>query len=169
MKRLTKKLIALLYTLLVFTLPSLSQSDYDKEGNSMIEQNTTISPFTLDDQFGKTHTIDKMPRLLICSFGKETGQLISSYFNTKLEEYLALHDIKLMADVSGIPSLLRKTIILPKMKKYNFEILLSTESKFSKNFPRQEDKLTVLKIQDHTVIDILFVADEKELKETIEG
>ncbi len=135
----------------------------------MIEQNTTIEPFSLNDQFGTPHTLEKMPRLLICSFGKETGKLISSYFNAQMGEYLALHDIKLMADVSGVPSLLRKTIIVPKMKKYNFEILLSTESKFSKSFPREENKLTVLKIQDHTVIDILFVGDEAELKATIEG
>jgi hypothetical protein len=169
MKSLTRKLISVLYLLLLITLPSLSQSDDYKKGNSMIEQNSTIEPFTLNDQFGTTHTLEKMPRLLICSFGKGTGKLISSYFNAQIDEYLALHDIKLMADVSGVPSLLRKTIILPKMKKYSFEILLSTESKFSKSFPQKDDMLTVLKIQDTTVIDILFVKDEAELKATIEG
>ncbi|RUM74716.1 MAG: hypothetical protein DSZ11_03535 [Sulfurovum sp.] len=134
----------------------------------MIEQNSTIQPFTLNDQFGKEHNINTLPKFLICSFGKETGKLISSYFNAQSSDYLAKHDIKLMADVSGVPSILRKTIIIPKMKKNSFEILLSTEKDFSKQFPIQDDQLTVLKIEGNVVKEILFVGDELKLKETIE-
>lgn len=134
----------------------------------MIEQNSTIQPFTLNDQFGKEHNINTLPKLLICSFGKETGKLISSYFNAQSSDYLAQHDIKLLADVSGVPSILRKTIIIPKMKKNSFEILLSTEKDFSKQFPTQDDQLTVLKIEGDAVKEILFVGDELKLKETIE-
>jgi len=168
MKRLTIELISGLLLLLLFTLPSLSDS-YKEKGNRMIEQKTTLEPFTLNDQFGKEHQLEKMPRLLICSFGKETGKLISSYFNAQESGYLEQHNIKLMADVSGVPSLLRKTIIIPKMKKYNFEILLSTESKFSKQFPTEEDKLTVLQIENNQIEKIFFVVDEAELKAVIEG
>ena len=139
-----------------------------KKGLSMIEQNSTIQPFTLNDQFGKEHNINTLPKLLICSFGKETGKLISSYFNAQSSDYLAQHDIKLLADVSGVPSILRKTIIIPKMKKNSFEILLSTEKDFSKQFPTQDDQLTVLKIEGDVVKEILFVGDELKLKETIE-
>ena len=134
----------------------------------MIEINSTIEAFTLKDQFGKEHTIEQMPKILICSFGKNTGKLISSYFNTK-ENYLATHNIKLMADVSGVPSLLRKTIIVPKMKKYNFKILLSTDSNFSKTFPIQENALTVIKIEKSIVQEVVFASNEDELKKAIEG
>jgi hypothetical protein len=168
MKRLTTKLILGLLLSLLFTLPSLSQSD-EKKGHFMIEKNSTIEPFTLNDQFGKEHNLATLPKLLICSFGKETGKLISNYFNAQDADYLGKHDIKLMADVSSVPSLLRSTFILPKMKKYSFEILISTESKFSKRFPREEDKLTVLEIENGVVQEIVFVADEARLKESIEG
>ena len=168
MKCLTKKLIWGLLLSLLFTLPSLSDS-YTTKGDRMIEQNSTIEPFTLNDQFGKEHTLEKMPKLLICSFGKETGKLISNYFNAKDTNYLAQHDIKLMADISSVPSLLRGTFILPKMKKYSFEILISSDSKFSERFPREEDKLTVLKIENGVVGEIVFVDDEADLKESVEG
>ncbi|SFV59788.1 FAD/FMN-containing dehydrogenases [hydrothermal vent metagenome] len=134
----------------------------------MIEQNSTIDPFTLNDQFGKEHTLEKMPKLLICSFGKDTGVLISNYFNAQDSDYLEKHDIKLMADVSSVPSLLRKTFILPKMKKYSFEVLISTDSKFSELFPKEEDKLTVLKLENGVVKEIVYVANEAELKKSIE-
>ena len=168
MKRLTTKLILGLLLSLLFTLPSLGDS-YKTKGYRMIEQNSTIEPFTLNDQFGKEHTIEKMPKLLICSFEKDTGVLISNYFNAQDADYLTKHDVKLMADVSSIPSLLRSTFILPKMKKYNFEILISTDSKFSELFPREEDKLTVLKLENGVVKETIFVSDEAELKEIIEG
>ena len=168
MKRLTTKLLLSLLLLLLFTLPSLGDS-YNTKGYKMIEQNSTIAPFTLNDQFGKEHNLTQMPKLLICSFGKDTGKLISDYFNAQSSDYLESNEIKLMADVSGVPSLLRKTIIVPKMKKYNFEILLSTDSDFSNNFPKKEDSLTVLKLDGDKVVEILFVADEAGLKEAIEG
>jgi len=135
----------------------------------MIKQNSTIEQFTLNDQFGVEHTIEDMPRILICSFGKESGKLISSYFNLKSADYLMDNNIRLMADVSGVPSLLRKTIIVPKMKKYTFNILLSTESEFMQQFPQEEDSLTVLKLDNGIVQEILFVNDEAGLKEAIEG
>ena len=128
-----------------------------------------MQPFTLKDQFGKEHTITTMPKIMIISFGKETGQLISSYFNELGSEYLTKHDIKLIADVSGVPSLLRKTIIVPKMKKYNFEILLSTDKSFTEQFPKKDDKLTVLKIENNKIVDTIFVDSEAMLKGVIEG
>jgi hypothetical protein len=135
----------------------------------MIEKNSTLVPFTLNDQFGNEHNLSILPKLLICSFGKESGKLISDYFNAQSSDYLAEHDVKLMADVSAVPSLLRKTIIVPKMKKYGFEILLSTEADFSKEFPQQADKLTVLKLENGVVQEVLFVGNEAELKASIEG
>jgi len=128
-----------------------------------------MQPFTLKDQFGKEHTITTMPKIMIISFGKETGQLISSYFNELGSEYLTKHDIKLIADVSGVPSLLRKTIIVPKMKKYNFEILLSTDKSFTEQFAKKDDKLTVLKIENGDIVDTIFVDSEAMLKGVIEG
>jgi len=167
MKRLTIKLILRLLLSLLFTLSSLGNS-YTNKGHTMIEQNSTIDPFTLNDQFGKEHTLETMPKLLICSFGKDTGVLISNYFNAQGAEYLEKHDIKLLADVSSVPSLLRKTFILPKMKKYSFEVLISTDSKFSELFPKEEDKLTVLKLENGVVKKIVYVANEAELKKSIE-
>jgi len=134
----------------------------------MIDINATIEPFTLNDQFGVEHNIEVRPKFLICSFGKSTGKLISSYFDAKDKEYLNKYDIELLADVSGVPSLLRKTIVIPKMKKYSFEILLSDDKKFSKNFPQKEDNLTVIKMENGVVKNIIYCSDEDELKDAIE-
>ena len=135
----------------------------------MIDINATIEPFTLNDQFGVEHNIQVRPKILICSFGKSTGTLISSYFNARDKEYLSKHDIELIADVSGVPLLLRKTIIVPKMKKYNFEILLSDKKEFSRKFPQKENNLTVIKMENGVVKEITFCSDEAELKDAIEN
>jgi hypothetical protein len=140
-----------------------------KKEIDMIEVNSTLAPFTLNDQFGEETAVEKMPKILICSFGKESGKLISDYFNAQDANYLENHDIKLFADVAGIPSLLRKTIILPKMKKYSFKILLSDNADFSKQFPKEEESLTVLKIENNSVNTISFVKDEASLKASIEN
>jgi len=168
MKRLTKKLILGLLLSLLFTASSLGNS-YTNKGYKMIEQNSTIEPFALNDQFGEEQNLTQMPKLLICSFGKASGTLISSYFNAQNSDYLAKNSIKLMADVSGVPSLLRKTIIVPKMKKNSFSILLITDKEFGKQFPQQDDSLTVLKIEENMVKEISFASDESALKQAIEG
>ena len=135
----------------------------------MIDINATIEPFKLNDQFGVEHNIQIRPKILICGFGKSTGKLISSYFDAQDKEYLNKHDIELMADVSSVPSLLRKTIIVPKMKKYSFEILLSDDKTFSKQFPVKEDNLTVIRMENGIVTEITFCSDEDELRDAIEG
>ena len=135
----------------------------------MIDINTTIAPFILNDQFGIEHNIEVRPKILICSFGKKTGKLISRYFEQRDKDYLIKYDIEMIADVSAIPSILRKTIILPKMKKYSFEILLSADKKFSNSFPQKSDNLTVIKMENGVVTEISFCSDEDELKDAIEG
>ena len=135
----------------------------------MIDINTTIEPFILNDQFGIEHNIEVRPKILICSFGKKTGKLISRYFGEKDKDYLIKYDIEMIADVSAIPSILRRTILLPKMKKYNFEILLSTDKTFTKEFPTKEDNLTVIRMKNGVVTEITFASDEYELKDAIEG
>ena len=168
MKNLTKKLILGLLLSLFFTLPSLGQPNETK-GYNMIKHNSILTPFTLHDQFGKEHNLSQFPKLLICSFGKESGKLISNYFNNQNNNYLTNHEIKLIADVSSVPSLLRSAFILPKMKRYNFKILLSDDADFSKQFPREDDSLTILKIDNNVVTSISFVKDEATLKTSIEG
>ena len=135
----------------------------------MIDINTTIEPFILEDQFGTQHNIQVRPKILICSFGKNTGQLISEYFGEKGKDYLNQYDIELIADVSHVPSLLRKTMIIPKMKKYSFEILLSSDKTFSEQFPHKEENLTILKLENGVVKEIIYAKDADELKDAIEG
>ncbi len=135
----------------------------------MIDINATVEPFTLQDQFGVEHNIQVRPKILIFTFGKSTGKLISDYFGKQGSDYLTQHDIELIADVSGVPSLLRKTIIVPKMKKYSFEILLSSEKAFSQQFPEKADNLTILKLENGVVKEIVYAKDEDELKDAIEG
>jgi hypothetical protein len=135
----------------------------------MIDINATVEPFTLNDQFGVEHNIQIRPKILICSFGKSTGKIISSYFDAQGKEYIKKYGIELMADVSSVPSFLRKTIIVPKMKKYSFEILLSDDEKFSNQFPSKEDSLTIIKMENGVVSEIIYASNEDELKVAIEG
>ncbi len=128
-----------------------------------------MQPFKLNDQFGKEHSVDSMPKMIIVSFGKDTGELIGNYFNTQDSNYLEKYDIKLIADISGVPSLLQKAIIIPKMKKYKFEILLSTDKNFTNQFIKKDGKLTVVKIENGQISDTIFVDSQEMLKGVIEG
>jgi len=128
-----------------------------------------MQPFKLNDQFGKEHSVDSMPKIIIVSFGKDTGELIGNYFNAQDNSYLEKHDIKLIADISGVPSLLQKAIIIPKMKKYKFEILLSKDKDFTNQFTKKDGKLTVLKIENNQTVDTIFVDSQEMLKGVIEG
>lgn len=135
----------------------------------MIEINTTLAPFTLNDQFGDEHKVEYMPKLLICSFQKSTGTLLGEYFTQHDKSYLRQHDILLMADISAVPALLRKTIIIPKMKKYAFRVLLCVEDECGKQFPKEEEKLTILRFENNEIKEILFAGDIPSLQKIIEG
>jgi len=117
----------------------------------------------IKDQFEKEHTVDANTKTILFSATKDESAIIRDFVNEKgKEEFLKSNNIAYIADITGMPSLITKWFAMPKMKKYEFPILLIDEANKDK-FPVKEDMISVISLEDGKVTEIKYVKTKEEL------
>jgi len=119
--------------------------------------NSNIGSFELADQFEKKHTINSDIQTIIFSSEKDTSAALNEFLASKEKGFLEANKTVFVADISGMPSVISYLFALPKMKKYNYNVLL-IEEEGDKRFLKQEEKLTVYKLENGVVTSIEYVS-----------
>jgi hypothetical protein len=120
---------------------------------------------TVKDQFEKENTIDSKIKTVIFSATKEESNTIKEFLASKDKNYLTNNNIAYVADITGMPSLISKWIAIPKMKNYNFSILLIDEDNKSL-FPVEQDKITIMTLENSKITDIKYIKTAQDLAAT---
>ncbi len=124
-----------------------------------------IPTLTVKDQFEKENTIDAKLKTIIFSATKEESNTIKNFLATKDKDYLTTNNIAYVADITGMPSLVSKFFALPKMRDYSFSILLIDEDNKAL-FPVEQDKITIITLDNSKITDIKFIKTTEELAAT---
>ena len=130
---------------------------------------TTIPDFSLKDQHGKTYKLDPAVRLILF-VGKDRrgGETVVKALENTGEGYLERYNTIYIIDTSGIPHLVNKLFVQPKLRKRPYKILLDTGPSVTKDFPLEKDKVTLLYINNHTIEAIEFLGTPEDVKKAIE-
>lgn len=124
-----------------------------------------IPVLTVKDQFEKEFTIDSKVKTIIFSATKEESNVIKEFLAAKDKDYLTNNNIAYVADITGMPSLISRFIAIPKMKDYAFSILLIDEDNKAL-FPVEEDKISIITLENSKITDIKFIKTADELAAT---
>uniref|UniRef100_UPI0040477610 hypothetical protein n=1 Tax=Aliarcobacter sp. TaxID=2321116 RepID=UPI0040477610 len=117
---------------------------------------------TVKDQFEKQFTIDSNIKTIIFSATKDESETIRNFLATKDKDFLNTNNIAYVADITGMPSLITKFFAMPKMKKYDFSILLIDEDNKAL-FPVEQDKITIMTLENSKITDIKYIKTSEEL------
>lgn len=128
----------------------------------------SIVPLSLEDQFGKKHSMKTMPKTLILAFEKNAGMMANEYLASQEAGYLTRYKAALVADISQMPKFVAESFALPKIRKYAHPVLLIRDEEFGMKFPAEEDKLTIFRFEGNTLASIRYITTAAELKEVIE-
>jgi len=120
---------------------------------------------TVKDQFEKQFTIDSNIKTIIFSATKDESETIRNFLATKDKDFLNTNNIAYVADITGMPSLITKFFAMPKMKKYDFSILLIDEDNKAL-FPVEQDKITIITLDNSKITDIKYIKTAEELTAT---
>ncbi len=130
----------------------------------VIKAGDSLKTFTLPDQFDKVHTIDaKKYDLFLISSQKDVSSWVNDFLKTKAKGFLEQNRAVYISDIHTMPSFVTSLFALPKMRKYNYTMMLFYEKNLI--FPVQDDALSVLRFKDGKVETIRFIKDGKKIEE----
>jgi len=124
-----------------------------------------VAAFSLEDQFGVVHTVDESVRAIVFAREMEGGEIVKEALVEVGAVLLAEADAVYVADVSGMPSLIRRMFALPKMRKRDYRVLLDTEGSITADFPGREGEATLIQLDASRVSDISHYASMTALQE----
>jgi hypothetical protein len=123
---------------------------------NVLGKGDTISPFELRDQFDKKHEINSVDyEIILFSADRDISKMVNEYLENQTSGFLYQNKAAFISDIHKMPSFITKMFALPKMKKYNYTMLLMYEE--NNSFPKKEDHLTIIKIKDGKIDSIEFV------------
>ncbi|MDD5718006.1 MAG: hypothetical protein PHW64_09455 [Sulfuricurvum sp.] len=129
----------------------------------------TVALPLLKDQFSQVQKIDPSVRTYIMVFEKGTSALLNTYLSQQEKGYLANNNAVVIADISQMPRFIATAFALPKMQKYTYPVVLIEDEELGLKFPAQEEKITVLSVQNKTITGIRYVSGVEELRSLVEA
>ena len=107
----------------------------------------SLPAFTGEDQHGEAFELSPAVQSLLISFDMATARAANAYLADQGAEFLDQYRATYIANVHGMPSVGR-FFALRKMRRYPHRIVLSEAEQTLDPFPRQEGRLTVIKLGD---------------------
>lgn len=122
-----------------------------------------LTPTTFKDQWDKPLEVSSETQWLLFSHHKAGNEWIKAAFEQTEFPPLAQHQMVYVADISGMPGLISSLFALPKMRDYSFRIAIANEEEMTQAWPRQNEQVTLVKLENKEVKDVRFIADEAAL------
>lgn len=103
-----------------------------------------LAPFSLEDQHGHAHGVGADVRAILFAREMEGGEVVKAALAEFGAELLFDADAVYIADVSGMPKLIRRMFALPKMRKRGYPMLLDTDGTVCADFPGLDGHATLI-------------------------
>jgi len=169
-----KKIILTLLVLIIVAVGGLfilngkdnyDPSKYQASATKGLQTGSKLS-FTLPDQFDKAHTLTAQTKKVIFVFAKATGHTVREFLKKQDKSYLPKLNTLFVADISGMPAVIRNTFALPDFKKSAYSVLLIYDKKIAKIYKDESkaDKISVISLKNGVIENIKYVDTEEELK-----
>jgi hypothetical protein len=151
MDNISKKIIKILFGNLLFITLLFAEL---KVGDS-------FPPLLLENQFSKTVEISKKGEFtLFISFEKDISIEIQEFLEKQNSDFLSKNSMIYISDVSSLPAFLVNLFVLPKLKKFDFEVALI----YNENgINREEKRVTFIRLNDNNITELSYV-DTTELE-----
>lgn len=100
-----------------------------------LETGERLAPWTLLDQHDQAYTLDDQLQVLLVARSMDAAKLVDAALQGKPKGYLEQRHAVFLADISRMPSIIGKLFAIPKMREYNYRILLDRDARISPRYP----------------------------------
>lgn len=133
---------------IALSLPFALFADALKEG-------APIQAPIIKDQFEKNVKITPQTKQIIVAFTRAHGDTMKAFLEAN-PNYLEQNNALYFMDAASVPSMVMSMFMLPKFKKYSYSIGLLENEKDVAYFPKKEDRMTIITLDNLTITSIAF-------------
>ena len=120
-----------------------------------LKEGAPIQALVIKDQFEKNVSITPQTKQIIIAFTKSQGEVIKAFLEAN-PNYLTDNNALYFMDATAVPSVIMSMFMMPKFKKYSYSIGLLDNEKDVAYFPKKEDRMTVITLDNLNVTAISF-------------
>lgn len=132
-----------------------------------VEPGERLAPWTLLDQFDAPYTLNDQTRILLVARDMDGAKLVNAALEGKPKGYLDERHAVFLADISRMPSVIATLFALPKMRDYNYRILLDRDARIAPRYPAGEGEVLWLQLEDGRLVEQRVFHTTKELDESL--
>lgn len=118
----------------------------------------------LKDQHDREWYVPADTRLVIFAAGRKASNLVLAVLGPQPRGFLAGRHAVYLADMSRMPGFVTRNFALPALRDQNFEVGVALDDKTLADWPRQDDAVTLIRLDQGRVIGHEYAGTEAQLK-----
>ncbi|ERH52543.1 hypothetical protein O203_01365 [Ectopseudomonas chengduensis] len=133
-----------------------------------LEPGERLAPWTLLDQHDVPYTLNDETRILLVARDMDGAKLVNAALEGKPKGYLDERQAVFLADISRMPRIIATLFALPKMRDYNYRILLDHDARIAPRYPAGEGEVLWLQLEDGKLVEQKVFREAEALKTALE-
>ncbi|WP_457979149.1 FAD/FMN-containing dehydrogenase [Ectopseudomonas composti] len=134
-----------------------------------VEPGERLAPWTLLDQHDVPYTLSEQTRVLLVARDMDGAKLVNTALEDKPKGYLEQRQAIFLADVSRMPRIIATLFALPKMRDYNYRILLDRDARIAPRYPAGEGEVLLLRLDGLQVVSQQALTNTDDLRQALEA
>jgi hypothetical protein len=124
----------------------------------------TLPLLALQDQHAKPWGIKADTHLVVFAACRKPSNMVLEVLSAQPKDFLDIHHAVYVADMSRMPGFVTRTFALPSLREQPFAVGVNLDEKLMADWPRQEDAITLIRLEAGRVTRIEYVRSSGELK-----
>lgn len=117
-----------------------------------LEPGERLAPWTLLDQHDVPYTLNDETHILLVARDMDGAKLVDAALQGKPKGYLDERHAVFLADISRMPSVIATLFALPKMRDYNYRILLDRDARIAPRYQAGEGQVLWLQLDGLQIV-----------------
>lgn len=118
----------------------------------------------LKDQHDKEWYVHADTRLVIFAAGRKASNLVLAVLGPQPRGFLAGRHAVYLADMSRMPGFVTRSFALPALRDQAFEVGVVLDEQTLAGWPRQDDAVTLIRLDQGRVVSHEYASTEAQLK-----
>lgn len=134
-----------------------------------LEPGGRLAPWTLLDQFDTPYTLNDKTRILLVARDMDGAKLVNAALEGKPKGYLDERQAAFLADISRMPGVIATLFALPKMRDYNYRILLDRDARIAPRYQAGEGEVLWLQLENGKLVEQKVFKEATTLQQILDS